>query len=100
MSVQFMVKPAPPTFVKVHVAKKTKRKRADTETEVELPCELDDTPDHGSVALESETLGEKKMKKRREAKSEKHSPQMIIQDQKQRFQVGKTRLPVIFCWSM
>ncbi|CAI8055873.1 Putative methyltransferase C9orf114 homolog [Geodia barretti] len=64
----------------VHVAphekaKKTKRKRADTETEVELPCELDDTPDPGSLATESATPGEKKMKKKkkkkkREAKSE------------------------------
>ena len=74
---------------------------------MELPCELDDTPDPGSVATESETPGEKKMKKKkkkkkkREAKSEEEEETLATDDNsRSEAEISgrkKTRLPVIFC---
>lgn len=55
----------------MHVSrhKKTKRERADTETEVsevDLPCEVTDTADDGAMAQESKKLKTKKKRKKKE----------------------------------
>ena len=64
--------------------KKTKRERADTETEVsevDLSCEVTDTADDGAVAQESKKLKTKKKRKKKEKKEKKGESESEIAEE-------------------